>query len=219
MKSKVIIFSGIDGSGKSTHAHKLLHNLISQNIRARYIWMRGRGKPLLSFPLLVLCRLLGITKVRKLKNGMKVSEYPFYAYKSFRFLWPWLQLMDSLIHTVIHVYFPSFWFDGVLIIDRGIVDTLVDVISDVHTPTGARLLQRLFLSLLPKGSLVIVLDVNEKVAMIRKKDIPSKRYLSIRRRIYKYLASKYGWPVISTDGDFDNSHNALLKVLMNWLFR
>lgn len=210
------MLAGVDGSGKSSHARMLIEKL-GRYRRVKYLWMRGKGRTLLSFPLLVLCRLLGITRVRVLKDGIRFSEYPFYAYKPLRFLWPWLQLVDSLIYTAILIHLPRVHSYDILIIDRSVVDTLVDVVADVHFPLGLQMLQTLFLSLLPKDSLVIVLDVAEEVAIGRKKDIPNKRYLSVRRRAYRFLAREYNWYVLSTEEEFDVAHNILLKIVADWL--
>jgi len=215
--AKVIVFSGIDGSGKSEHARKLVYELISCSKSAKYLWMRGKGKTFFSFPLLVLCRLLKITKVHKLENETKVSEYPFHIYKPLRLLWPWLQLIDSIIYATVLIRLPLVHSHDILIIDRSVIDTLVDAISDVHSPYGIRILQRLFLSLLPNNSLLIVLDVDEEIAMRRKKDILSKRYLSTRRKIYESLAKIYNWPIVLTSENFIDTHGTLLRMVEEWL--
>jgi len=215
--ARLIIFSGIDGSGKSTHARKLMHELKVGGKSVKYLWMRGRGRTFLSFPLLVLCRLLKITKVHTLENGVKVSEYPFYKYAPLRLLWPWLQLIDSIIYTTVLIRLSLIHSHDLLIVDRSVVDTLVDVIADTHFPYGMSILHRLFLSLLPKDSLVIILHTNEKIALSRKRDILSEPYLIIRRKIYKDLAVNQNWQVVSTNCDFSSSHNCLLKIVTRWL--
>jgi thymidylate kinase len=217
LTSKVIIFSGIDGSGKSAHARKLMHELEVGGKSVEYLWMRGRGRTFLSFPLLVLCRLLNITKVHTLENGVKISEYSFYKYAPLRLLWPWLQLIDSIIYTTVLIRLSLIHSYDLLIVDRSVVDTLVDVISDTHFPYGMDTLHRLFLFLLPKNSLVIILDTNEETALTRKRDILSRDYLSTRRRIYKSLAVSQNWQVVFTNGDFNSSHNFLSKIVRRWL--
>jgi hypothetical protein len=175
--------------------------------------MRGLGRTLLSLPLLALCRLLKITKVHRLEGGIRVSEYRFYAYKSLRLLWPLVQLIDSIIYTLILIHLSRPFFD-VIIFDRSPIDTLVDIIADTRLPIGAGIPRKLFLSLLPRNSTVIILDVDEEIALIRKKDIIRKSYLSIRRRIYIKLAELCGWHIISADGNLKASIQSVENIIL-----
>ena len=204
MTSKIIVFSGIDGSGKSTHARILERRLKSNGMSVKYVYMRGLGRTFFSLPFLALCRLLKITRVHKFKSGIRVSEYSFYTYKPFRLLWPLLQLVDSMIYTFLLIRLPQPFYDAI-IFDRSPIDTLVDIIADTRSPIKVGILQKLFLSLLPKNSIVIILDVKEEIALMRKKDILSRFYLSIRRRVYSTLAEFYGWHVISTNKSLKDS--------------
>lgn len=215
---KVIVFSGIDGSGKSTHARRLTHELRTHGKSVKYLWMRGYGRVFFSLPLLVLSRLLRVTRVYRLKSEVRVSEYPFYAYKPLRLLWPWLQLVDSLLYSVIFLYCPFSCHCDIVVMDRSTVDTLVDVVADTHIPHSLeRLLQSLFIALLPSDSLILVLDVSEKTAMNRKKDVLCIPYLKIRRKIYKCLAKKCGWYIVSTDEEFDEVHRHLSNLVFGSL--
>ena len=211
--SKFIIFSGIDGSGKSTHARIFEHELKSNGMSVKYVYMRGLGRTFLSLPFLALCRLLKITKVHKLESGIRVSEYPFYAYKPLRLLWPLAQLIDSMIYTVLLIRLSQPFYDAI-IFDRSPVDTLVDIIADTRLPIEVKILQKLFLSLLPRNSVMIILDVNEEVALVRKKDILTKFYLSIRRRLYNWLAELYGWHVVSTNRSFKISFRLIKNIIL-----
>jgi len=216
LASKFIIFSGIDGSGKSTHARIFARKLKSNGMSVKYVYMRGLGRTFLSLPFLALCRLLKITKVHKLESGIRVSEYPFYVYKPLRLLWPLIQLVDSMIYTLLLIRLPQHFYD-VMILDRSPVDTLADIIADTRLSIGVGILQKLFLSLLPRNSIMIILDVNEEIAFARKKDILRKSYLSIRRRIYNKLAELYSWHVVSTNGSFETStHSIESAILRVW---
>jgi len=212
LTSKVIIFSGIDGSGKSTHARIFGHRLKSNGLSVKYVYMRGLGRIFISLPFLALCRLLKITKVHRLKGGIRVSEYRFYAYKPLRLLWPLIQLVDSMIYTLILILLSQHFYD-VIIFDRSSIDTLVDIIADTRLPIETGILQKLFLSLLPRNSIVIILDINEEIALTRKRDILGKSYLSVRRRIYLKLAELYHWHVISTNGSFETSIHSIESII------
>jgi hypothetical protein len=174
--------------------------------------MRGLGRTFISIPFLALCQLLKITKVHRLEGGIRASEYRFYAYKPLRLLWPLIQFVDSMIYTLILILLPKHFYD-VIIFDRSPIDTLVDIIADTMLPIGMGILQKLFLSLLPRNSVVIILDINEKIALIRKRDILGKSYLSVRRRIYIKLAELYRWHVISTNGSFETLTHSIESII------
>lgn len=215
MVNSVIILSGIDGSGKTAHARDLIEHLKSNSIPVKYSWMRGRGKVVFSFPLLVFCRLFRITKVYAKNNGNQISDYPFYAYPPLRLIWPWLQFVDSSVLSLKNRLSVLLSLNSTTIIDRSVVDTLVDIIADTHTPVGIQLLHRLLLSLIPKNSTVIILDVSERVAMSRKSDILGMSYIKPRRKLYKQLAKNNGWSVVSTNQDYNTVHKHLAFVLFN----
>jgi len=210
--NKVIVFSGIDGSGKSTYARIFEHRLRSNGLSVKYVYMRGLSRIFISIPFLALCRLLKITKVHRLERGIRVSEYRFYYYKPFYLLWPLIQLVDSIIYTLILICLPRRFYN-VIIFDRSPIDTLVDIIADTRLHIGVGILQKLFLSLLPRNSVVIILDTNEETALIRKRDILGKSYLSVRRRIYLKLAELYRWHVISTNGSFETSTHSIESII------
>jgi hypothetical protein len=107
---------------------------------------------------------------------------------------------------------PQRFYD-VIIFDRSPIDTLVDIIADTRLPIETGILRKLFLSLLPGGSIVIILDVNEEIALIRKEDILGKSHLSIRRKIYLKLAELYRWHVITTKGSFKTSINLIEGII------
>lgn len=173
--------------------------------------MSGRGRIFFSFPLLAACRLLGKVKVHKLENGIRVSEYPFYKEKMLRLLWPWASFIDALFYHIIFRSFASFC--DVLILDRSAIDTFVDIVADTHNPFFVGLLERLFLAIVPKDSFIITLNVNINIAISRKPDVPSRRFLQIRKNIYQCLAKSQGWPIISTEGYFEEVHAALMEII------
>lgn len=213
MRSKIFVFSGIDGSGKSLHATKLVYDLKKMGVSSKYLWLRGRGRVFFSLPLLVISRLFNITKVYALKTGYKTSIYPFNAYPPIALIWPWLQLIDALITHVFWVLFSS-PFNEILVLERGVIDTYVDVSCDIGHENV--LFQKLILALIPRRSQVVIFDVDEEIAITRKKDILNIEYLQARRLIYKKLQRQYGWNIITTENDFDKVHqslNVLLKTL------
>jgi len=211
-KLKNILVVGLDGAGKTTHTKKLMEELAMRGIRTRYVYMRGYGRVFLTFPFLVLSRLLGFTKVHVLEDENKVSEYRFFANKAFQTLWPWVSLIDSMLYSFVVFRVNSLFSDRLTISDRSVIDTLVDIISDTQGKHPLKHYSQYFLNLIPKNSVVALLDVDERIALERKKDVFSLRYLKIRREIYRKLADKYGWTIIDTKADLDTVHREFLRV-------
>jgi thymidylate kinase len=208
---RILVISGLDGSGKSAHAFKLFNELNSIDIPADYLWMRGIGRIFLSLPLLALSKAIGITKVHVLKNKLKVSEYNFHLFKPIRYIWPLVQFLDSIFFTLLLIQNPLKNWNKILIIDRSVIDTYVDASVDTKNEKINSLFEKCMISMLPKTSCVIVLDVKEEIAMKRKNDVISIEYLIKRRRLYRRLALTYGYPLISTELPFDFVHDKISK--------
>jgi thymidylate kinase len=117
-----------------------------------------------------------------------------------------------MIYTLVLIFLPQHFYD-VIIFDRSPIDTLVDIIADTRLSVGRETFQKLFLSLLPRNSVVIILDINEEIALARKRDILGKFYLSVRRGIYLKLAQLYRWYVISTNGSFETSTHSVESII------
>jgi len=183
-----------------------------QGKKTRYVYMRGYSRVFLAVPFLVISRLLGVTRVHVLEDGIKVSEYRFYTNKVFKTFWPFVSLIDSLLYSFIFFHLCSISYKGLTISDRSIVDTLVDIIADTQDCYFFKHYGRYFLNLIPKNSVVVLLDVDEKTAIKRKKDVLNLRYLKKRRAIYRKLADRYKWVIINTNTDFDIVHQKLLRV-------
>jgi thymidylate kinase len=211
LKLENILVVGLDGAGKTTHARKLMEELAMQGIRTRYVYMRGYGRVFLAFPFLVLSRLLGFTKVHVLGEKNRVSEYRFFINKAFRTLWPWVSLVDSLLYSIVF-RLTSLLSDRLTISDRSVIDTLVDIIADTRDRYSFKHYGRYFLNLIPKNSVVILLDVDERTALERKKDIHNLGYLKMRRDVYKKMTGKYGWTIIDTNADFNTLHRKFLSI-------
>ena len=211
---KNLLIIGLDGVGKTTHARMIMKDFAMRGTKTRYLYMRGYGRVFLTFPFLILSRLLGFTKVHVLGNGNRVSEYCFFNNKAFRAVWPWVSLIDSFVYSFLLLNLHSFVYDGLTISDRSVIDTLVDIIVDTRDRYLFKHYERYFLNLIPKSSVVILLDVDERVALSRKNDVLKLDYLKMRRDEYRKLADKYGWAIINTNSNFDTVHSKILECLV-----
>lgn len=198
---KAICFSGIDGSGKSTHAHLLLENPLFRNIYFRYSWFRY--PKVLSIFLFALSHRTGITTVSTSTNvSTSTTNALTWKEKIVCIFWPYIQLIDTSV-TWSRRILSSYIKGSVLISDRSVVDTLVDVTFDVKTEALlTNLIGHLFISLLPKSALVFVFDLDATTAKSRKVDVHSSKALDEKRRYYNILCKAYGWKKINSNSPY-----------------
>jgi len=197
---RVICFVGIDGSGKTTQAMKTLSYMRNRKNKCSYVWF---GEPyLFSYPFMVACRILGFTRSISLQNGSDFIEHQYYRNKVIAFLWPWVQLIDLIILVSLRVVLPvSFGFT--VVCDRFVHDALVGVMADTKDGNlPKRLVGRLILRIVPRGSAVFLLDTDVRVAYRRRLDVPNLAYLIVRRKYYRFIAECSGVSLIDVNGPF-----------------
>ena len=187
---ELIALCGIDGTGKSTQALLLQDRLRASGRSAEVLWCRW--DPLLARPAVRLLdhlsrrgsdeagvsersdrsddsrralrrRLLSLPLVQRLWTSLMVLDYG-------------LQVAPKLIRAR--------WRSEVVIADRYRQDVLIDLSAGGELKPTPRLLRWL----LPAPDLIVVLDVDERVAYARKPDSPDLTYLEQRRELYGQLA-------------------------------
>ena len=206
---RIVCFSGIDGSGKTAHARRILFDIQKSGRKCKYVWS---GSPyFFSYLFMALCRFLGLTKVHCLPETTNCSEHEYYKNKPIALVWPWIRFLDLIPFFVLRIYIPL--LRGFIIVcDRFVEDALVDIMTDVNDDrTHRKLVGRLTLRLAPKSTLVILLDVEEATAFKRKNDIPSLRFLARRRSNYLILSRDLSIPVIEAERPFALVQERLLE--------
>ena len=217
MMCKIICFSGIDGSGKSSHARLIFKELKANGIRCKYKWLRYTN----FFSLIPLT--LYHTYIRT-PNSPKTqisfsSETHFQTSTVINTLWTFFQLMDALLFSARYVYLPAL-LGYTLILDRFIVDTLVDIAFSLKNQSLlSSKLGKLFVRIIPKNSLVMIFDVDENIAISRKNDISEIDYLVLRRKLYHLMTETYVWQIINTHKPFDEVHDEVMEFVLLYLAR
>jgi thymidylate kinase len=191
----LIVLSGIDGSGKSSHLA-----WIAAALRAagqRYHSVRLRWAALTSYPLLLGARLLGYAPRRyNPRSQTVVIEHRYDRFLPMRLLWPQLFALDMQVLARRKVLRPLHQGEWVLC-DRYVLDAIVDVATMLRND---HLLENRFarqlLPLIPADSRSLILDTDPATAYERKLDVPNREFLTERRPRYLQLAATTHTPVV-----------------------
>ncbi len=177
-----ISFSGIDGSGKSSHI-KALHNAFSTcEIKSRVIWGRAGSTPLISL----------ILKFRRLftnsKSADKTTSPSTQQYKSPLSLWFWrkLNVLDLILFCFFKATLPKL-SGKVVIADRFIYDSIIDMEALSKTPRYNRLSYKILKWFTPTPDVALYIDVNPQEVYKRLKDQVIKEDLNKEYQAYKVI--------------------------------
>lgn len=196
---RLVVFSGLDGAGKSTQI-QLLHNYCVENgLRTEYLWSRGgysRGMEIIKQALRRL-----IPGKRMPSSGDHAARANAFARPGLRKLWLLAAILD--LHRVYGVIFRLWLRQGkVVIADRYLVDTQIDFrlnfpVERVEKWRSWRFLERLA----PKPDLAFMLLVPVAVSL-RRSDEKKEPYrdspeaLSQRLEFYQQAADQTPWIVL-----------------------
>lgn len=191
----LVCLSGVDGSGKSSHAQMAIRFLEERGYRPTYTWLRYQH--LLSLPLLAYCRLRHLSGFYEV-DGQRYGWWAFERSWVSRTIVPWFLLLDFFLFVAWKVWLPMM-AGRTVVCDRLSLDTVVDIMMGTkdmmfHRKPVGRLLLRL---LHPQG-VIRILDANTETIVARRPELAHDEGLALRRRLYLLLARDLNIPVIDT---------------------
>ena len=204
----------MDGSGKTNHSYQIINHLRLNGTKCKYVWF-GTAY-FLSYPFMIICRMLGLTKTYHLANGQTTSEHQYYRNKLVSSIWPWVQLFDLLL--LVNLRVKLFLLSGNYVVcDRFIPDILVELITDLSEDClYKKKIGQLAIKMIPKHSLIILLDVSEKTAWQRKNDIPEMNSLFRRKKAYDLVSNYMKIPAVSAEESVAIVQKQLETMVDNW---
>jgi dTMP kinase len=192
----LICFSGLDGCGKTAHAHALQKAFAGCHIRTRYVWSRsGSSRFVAGF--IGLAKLLAGTKRAETEveaNPEAEAERRRAQFRRplVRAAWSWLTALDLASQYLWRVRLPLL-LGQVVICDRYVYDTWVE--WGVYFGLGERIkgmaAARWLRWLAPRPQVVYLLDLPAEAAKSRSSSSPALGLMAEQRNVYLALADEF----------------------------
>lgn len=195
----LVVFSGLDGAGKSTQIDLLLAWLRAQGQDPVYLWARGGYTPLFNALKSILRRASGGRVVPD--SGPSTARTQAFRQPWKRRLWLRLALLDLLLVYVLQVRW-WLWRGRPVICDRYVGDTLLDFRLNFPQEQVERWpLWRALVKLAPQANaaFLLLIPVAESVRRSQLKDEPfpdPPEILAQRLAQYQSLAESSDWQVL-----------------------
>ena len=206
-KRLLICFSGIDGTGKTTHATTLVRRFKDMRIPCQYAYCIF--EPKVSYPFMALVYLI---------KGYRRKDY--YKSRILRRIWNYIVILDFLYIYFTKVKIPLLIGKSV-ICDRYVYDWIAALKYDgLYNERASKIL----LKIIPKPDLVFILDIPEEVSNVRKDDTKDAvnikdsdsalDYLTIHRKNYLKIAKSLDIPVIDATKDLKELNEEFYKQII-----
>ena len=211
----LIVFSGVDSSGKSTQISKIFEYYSKTNSRFVIKWSRGGYTP-------------GINFLKSLVRRFSRNVIPAQGHSSERTaafkkpavsrLWLFISILDLIIYY--GVWFRILSLKYSLIADRYIWDTLIDFkINFPNIDFQKWLLWRILLLVYmkPEKSLILTIDPETSILRSIKKQEPFMEDVEIRKKrivLYEELFRNGNWQRVI---DGDRPEDAINKEIVKFI--
>ena len=190
----------------------LVDSLSNTGIPCRYQWMRFHH--FFSLPVLLIARIMRLSETVSSAPDVAMSYHNFYRSRSISVLYRCTLLIDTVIFTIIKVYIPLFVGKYVMICDRFVYDTLVDLmISTGDTGVLQSTTGTLMLNLVPQNAKTIILMADEETLRHRRRDLMHDRNLHQKIMYYQKMHESHGIPIINTSMSVRDVHDRILQEL------
>ena len=207
-RNMLVSFSGIDGTGKTTHATKLTRTF--KDIRIPSQFAECLWSPKLSYPFMAIVYLL---------KGWRRKDY--HKSKILRKVWNYIVILDFLFIYLFRIK-RHLIIGKTVFADKYAYDLLTTLMyNGLYNEKASRIMLKLF----PKPDLVFIFDIPEEVSNKRKDDTIEyvrrfgadhdvDKYLKIRREGYIKIAESLGIPIIDARKDFNTLHEEIFNKIL-----
>ncbi len=204
-----IYITGSDGSGKTTLLEAIEEVYLLESKKTKHIWIRS--PKILSKPLMIYCRLVGLTKYKTI-DGVKYGRHDFYKSHFVSWLFPILQLLDFKIKWYLEK--KRIKSDEILLFDRFSLDTLADLMVDTkRMDLHKTSIGRSFIDLITENTRILIPSVEVETIRERKKDTLYDEKLVLKIKVYEILSKDLNINTI----DNNRVYNEVLKDVLQYL--
>ena len=189
--ARIVAFTGIDGSGKTTLSERLREYATAQGMAVGYAWCRHE-----SASLIFVVKLLKQISQKELAHEINEESYASTKQRLLsktlvRSLYQLYVFLDYIVQIKTKLLSKMSKFD-VIILDRYILDVVADVMVECDLDPGqSQNFLRLLTKNTPKATITFLVLVPESVSLERKNDIVSRSYIVERLRAYEFLEGIY----------------------------
>lgn len=213
LESNMIILSGLDGTGKSTHARLLKIYLEKKNIKTRVVWARWTS--FISFFFYLYAHIFHRTIKLKVNRTRTIKVRVFYIDKALRKLYPVSIILDFLWYYLILRLYHMVTNTHILIFDRFALDLIIDIFWETRESSFLKnLLSRVLIREMQKGCMIIFTAEIPVILNRKKSDFLSLKEIMFKFRAFELFAQYFNIPVIDTS---NNSVALTFRELINSL--
>jgi dTMP kinase len=206
-KSFIICFTGVDGSGKTTHAKSLIKFLDKMGYCCKYVW--GGYRPFLSYTFFILTKLLGYwKKIRKNAYTNPLEYAPRNIAEKLGVVYRLFIFLDFQIKALLKIRLPL-TFKKVVICDRYIYDLLIELeLSNISSKRFTTILSKT----LPQPLITFLLDTPDNLASHRRGF--SIEELAAKRRAFQQIGKVFDLVTVDSSKDFSSNHKQICTLTM-----
>jgi thymidylate kinase len=208
-RARLVYFAGLDGSGKTTQAERLVAARSESGQRWTYRWVRW--EPWLTRPFMSIARrvLRGGGTSERPEDDTGHAEFvagkrAVFRQKWRRDLWTALVLLEYLPQMAWRLL-PALRRGGTVVCDRYVPDLWIDLAMNFGEGVEGvdRLAQHPLSRLFPAVDHLVLLELPARVGFERKRDGTPLAYLEEREPFYRHLAGMYPATVVDASASLE----------------
>jgi len=207
LQGHLICLTGVDGSGKSTHAKSLSKFLTSKGYPCKYVW--GASRPVLSYFFFVFTRVFGFWKETKKDTFTDPLEYADRRLlKILGAIWRLFLFVDFQIRTSFRIRY-ALLSGKIVVCDRYFYDMLMDLL--VTGKSSARFVTVISRTV-PIPVIGFLLDAPESI--IRDRRVLFSEGLRAKRRAFLAIARTLDLITIESSQDFSTNQEKIRSLTL-----
>ncbi|PID27540.1 MAG: hypothetical protein CSB55_08675 [Candidatus Cloacimonadota bacterium] len=214
----VVSFSGVDGSGKSTHINNLRKAFDKCGVKTEYYWNRAGSMPFTTAAL-KLYRFLkyGKTEKKDIIKSENTDASVMPKNNTTSGLWRFLTILDMIVWYNIKLRFFSYK-GRVIITDRYIMDNIIDIEMAANNPDINRFIYKIVRKLIPELDRQIFISLSPQTIIDRGCD-ERREEIELKHKLYSELIKKdENILIIDNEKDISDASSEIINKVITSFF-